>query len=236
MTKSSAAIVGVGLIAALGLLGAQLSDALIAFKTWDRVVTVKGLSEREYPADHVIWPIQYTEASNDLPALYRTLEGHADTIKTFLTEHGVNDGEVTINQPEVTDKLAQQYGGGGNVKYRYRASQTITVYSDDVDKVRAIMPAITDLLKDGIVFSAQQWDTKPQFVFSRLNDVKPEMIEEATVNAREVAEKFARDSQSQLGKIKRANQGQFSISDRDGHHPYIKKVRVVSTIEYTLID
>lgn len=235
MTKSAAAIITVGLIAAFALLGGQLASALIDFKTWDRVVTVKGLSEREYPADHVIWPIQYTEASNDLSALYQTLESHSDKVKQFLLDNGIQVSDITVNQPEITDKLAQQYGGD-RAEFRYSASQTITVYSDQVDKVRAVMPAITTLLKQGIVFSVQQWNAQTEYVFSRLNEVKPAMIEEATVNAREVAEKFAHDSNSQLGKIKKANQGQFTISARDGHHPYIKKVRVVSTIEYTLVD
>ncbi|MBU2979386.1 SIMPL domain-containing protein [Alteromonas sp. C1M14] len=236
MTKTAAAIIGAGLIIALGLLGAQLTHALIDFKRWDRVVTVKGLSEREYPADHIIWPIQFTEASNDLPALYTTLESHSDTIKGFLLEHGIDDGAITVNQPEITDKLAQQYGGNSSVQFRYSATQTITVYSANVEKVRSVMPSITSLIKQGIVFSVQQYNAQTQYVFSRLNEVKPDMIEEATVNAREVAEKFARDSQSQLGKIKHANQGQFTISARDAHHPHIKKVRVVSTIAYTLVD
>lgn len=236
MNKASASIIGVGLIVAFGLLGAQIASAIIGFKTWDRVITVKGLSEREYPADHVIWPIQFNEASNSLSDMYETLEIHSAMVTRFLTERGISAEDITINQPEITDKLAQQYGGDSKVEFRYSAIQTVTVYSEDVELVRAVMPDITDLLKQGVAFANQQWDAKPEYVFSRLNEVKPDMIEEATLNAREVAEKFAHDSKSQLGKIKRANQGQFSISSRDGHHPYIKKVRVVSTIDYTLVD
>ena len=74
------------------------------------------------------------------------------------------------------------------------------------------------------------------FIFSKLNDLKPEMIEEATKNARAVAEKFAEDSKSRLGKIKSASQGQFSVEDRDSSTPHIKQVRVVSTVEYYLSD
>ncbi|MEQ5808733.1 SIMPL domain-containing protein [Alteromonas sp. NFXS44] len=236
MSKAAAAIIGTGLVIAFAVLGGQLATALVDFKTWDRVVTVKGLSEREYPADQVIWPIQFTEAGNDLSALYDMLESHSDKITAFLTTSGISADDISFNQPVITDKLAQQYGGDNRVEFRYSASQTVTVYSTDVDVVRKAMPDISDLVKQGIVFSNQQWDAQPQYVFSRLNEVKPDMIEEATVNAREVAEKFARDSQSRIGKIKRANQGQFTITPRDAHQPHIKKVRVVSTIEYTLTD
>ncbi|WP_422490326.1 hypothetical protein [Endozoicomonas sp. ALE010] len=98
------------------------------------------------------------------------------------------------------------------------------------------MGNLSDLGREGIVFTGGHYGSQPEYLFTRLNDVKPEMIEEATRKAREVAEKFASDSQSELGKIKRASQGQFSISDRDRNNPHIKKVRVVATIEYYLSD
>ena len=85
-------------------------------------------------------------------------------------------------------------------------------------------------------FTGNDYQGRTEYLFTRLNDVKPEMIEEATTKAREVAEKFAQDSQSKLGKIKRASQGQFSINDRDRQNPHIKKIRVVSTVEYYLSD
>ncbi|QJR79998.1 SIMPL domain-containing protein [Alteromonas pelagimontana] len=236
MSRVSSVIVGVCLVVAMAILGAQLANALVEFKTWDRVVTVKGLSEREYPADHVIWPIQFTEASNDLGALYTTIESHSNTVKQFLLDAGIAEGEVSIGKPEITDKLAQQYGGNNNAEFRYSAIQTVTVFSENVEKVRTVMNSISALLKEGVVLSVQQYNAQTEYVFSRLNEVKPQMIEEATLNAREVAQKFAKDSESRLGKIKQANQGQFSISARDNHHPHIKKVRVVSTIQYTLVD
>ena len=236
MSRIGASILALGMVLGLGIAGWLLSDALITFKTWDRVVTVKGLSEREYLADQVIWPIQFVEAGNELPALYDELDTHAAKVKQFLTQAGISEEDVSVGQPQITDKLAQQYGGGPRAEFRYSAVQTVTVYSDDVSSVREVMSSIGSLLKEGIVLSTQNYNAQTQYVFTRLNEVKPVMIEEATVNAREVALKFASDSQSQLGKIRRANQGRFSISDRDTHHPHIKKVRVVSTIEYTLID
>lgn len=98
------------------------------------------------------------------------------------------------------------------------------------------MPKITELGKKGIVFSQNDYNAQIEYIFSRLNDVKPQMIEQSTTNARMVAEKFAADSNSRLGKIKNASQGQFSIGDRDKNNPHIKRVRVVSTIAYYLAD
>ena len=136
----------------------------------------------------------------------------------------------------MVDKLAQRYGGGGDVGLRYTSRRTVTVYSQKVDLVRATMSRLDELGREGIVFDTENYEAKPRFIFTGLNNIKPEMIEEATRKAREVARKFAEDSQSTVGKIRRARQGQFSISDRDASTPHIKQVRVVSTVDYYLSD
>ncbi len=197
---------------------------------------VKGLSEREYKADIVIWPIQYTLASNQLGALYDQLEANAAAVSRFLLENGIAAQEITRAAPVIIDKSAQQYGGGGRAEFRYTASQSVTVYSTKVDAVRELMGQVSQLGKQGIVLTGGDYQSQTEYLFTRLNEVKPVMIEEATTKAREVALKFAADSQSVLGKIKRASQGQFSISDRDRNNPHIKRLRVVSTVEYYLSD
>ncbi|PKM36885.1 MAG: hypothetical protein CVV06_08730 [Gammaproteobacteria bacterium HGW-Gammaproteobacteria-10] len=232
----SAFIVGIFLFLGLFSLGYLLSNAAIKFKEYDRSITVKGLSEREFPADIVIWPIQFTIADNELSLLYESLEKNTETIKTFLKKTGVAEDEVSVATPSITDKSAQSYQNSGNVEFRYSAIQTVTVYSANVDQVRSAMNGLLELGKKGIVFTAQDYQNRTEFLFTQLNQIKPEMIEEATTKAREVAEKFAEDSSSKLGKIKRASQGQFSIEPRDTNNPHIKKIRVVSTIEYYLSD
>ncbi|AUC89239.1 hypothetical protein CW735_14480 [Alteromonas sp. MB-3u-76] len=236
MKIGSALVIALGMIIAVALLGSTISSSLSDMQTWNRVVTVKGLSEREYVADQVIWPIQFVDAGNDLPELYKRIEENSKKVKSFLEQVGIATDSITIGKPQITDKLAQQYGGGQQAPLRYSSIQTITVFSTQVETVRGAMQKVGNLIKQGIVLSENRYDVQPDYVFTRLNDVKPAMIEEATLNAREVAEKFAKDSNSTLGKIKRANQGRFSISSRDSYHPHIKKVRVVSTIDYTLID
>ena len=236
MSKASSLILSAGIVIGLSLLALLLGRALVEVKAWDRVVTVKGLSEKEYIADTVIWPLQFTVAANDVSELYKTIETQSAQIKAFLLAAGVQESEVSIGKPAITDKLANQYGGNANVQFRYTATQTVTVYSKRVEQVRKLMSSSSQLVEKGIVLSTQSYEAQTEYVFTRLNEVKPEMIEQATLNAREVAQKFAKDSDSQLGKIKRANQGQFSISARDKQHPHIKKIRVVSTIQYTLVD
>ena len=236
LSRSSSIILGVSFVLGLAILGGQLAGAVNDFKQYERSVQVKGLSEREYKADIVIWPIQYSVASNQLGALYDQLEKNASAVTAFLLENGIAAEEITRAAPVITDKSAQQYGGNGRAEFRYTANQSVTVYTPKVDAVRQIMGRVSQLGKQGIVLTGGDYQSQTEYLFTRLNEVKPMMIEEATTKAREVALKFADDSQSQLGKIKRANQGQFSISNRDRNNPHIKRLRVVSTVEYYLSD
>lgn len=212
--------------------GIMLPVAVKEFRAADRTVTVKGLCEREVPADKVIWPVMFKTVGNDLSALYSEIEGKNATIMEFITKGGISSDEISISVPKVSDKYTQEYGSNDRT-YRYVASNIVTVCTKDVDKVLALMNRQNELIKKGIVIE-NDWDCKTVFSFEGLNDIKPEMIQEATRNAREVALKFAQDSDSRLGKIKTASQGTFTIEDRDSNTPHIKKVRVVTGIVYYL--
>lgn len=228
-------ILGFCLVIGLSILGFFVQQTAVKFKEYDRVVTVKGLSEREAAADTVIWPIQFTLADNQLQTLFTTLEQQTQQVLEFLAQQGIKESSISFSSPVVIDKKAQQYGDT-QVEYRYLGTQTLTVYGDQVETVRKATSQIGQLGKKGIVFNQDAYNNRIEYFFSGLNDIKPDMIEEATKQAREVALKFAKDSQSQLGKIKQASQGQFSIVDRDNNTPYIKKIRVVSTVAYYLSD
>lgn len=234
--KSNSFVLGICLIIGLSSLGYLLGDAAIRYKEYERNVTVKGLSEREYKADIVIWPIQFSTASNNLEAMYKSIDDSTEKIKSFLISAGVDVTAISYSSPAITDKSAQQYGNQAKPEFRYTASQTVTVYSRNIEVVRDVMERMSDLGKQGIVFTGGDYQAQIEYIFMRLNEVKPEMIEEATRKAREVAEKFSSDSRSTLGKIRSASQGQFSISARDKNNPHIKKVRVVSTVAYYLSD
>jgi hypothetical protein len=232
----SALILGFFIFLGLATLGYLLSNAAIRFKQYERSVTVKGLSEREVPADVVIWPIQFTVANNEITALYKAIETNSDLIRSFLIAEGMEEDDISFAIPAITDKSAQSFGNNAPPEFRYSAMQTVTLYSRKVDKVRSIMNRMAELGKQGIAFTGGGYQQQMEYIFTGLNGVKPQMIEEATTKAREVATKFADDSQSKLGKIKRASQGQFSIAARDNNNPHIKKIRVVSTVEYYLSD
>lgn len=234
--KTSAFILGTFIFFGLSTLGYLLGNAAIVYKQLERSVTVKGLSEREFNANIVIWPIQFTRTANDLESLYISIENSTSKIEQFLLTKGISQEELTFTSPSITDKSVQQYGNDRKPEFRYTAFQTVIVYSKKIDAVRSIMGSLSELGKQGIVFTGDNYQSQTEYIFTRLNDVKPEMIEEATTKAREVAEKFASDSQSTLGKIKKASQGRFSINSRDKNNPHMKKIRVVSTVEYYLSD
>lgn len=227
---------GLCIAAGLILMGVVLGRSALQVKGLERVVTVKGLAEREVSADVALWPITFTDADGDLGDLYASLEAKTGQVVAFLVARGFAESEITVSPPSITDKLAQQYGGDQNVALRYSARQVVTVYTEKVDKVRAAQTGVSELGKKDIAIVGENYENRTQYIYTGLNEIKPAMIEEATRNAREVASKFARDSDSTVGKIKRATQGQFSIADRDQNNPHVKKVRVVSTIVYYLAD
>jgi len=232
----AALVLGTFLCAGLIGLGYRVTGGFMQVKALERSVTVKGLAEREVPADVAIWPIRFTDAGNDLVELYQSVQAHNDLVTDFLGQQGFGDSEISVSVPAIVDRQAQTYANAADIKFRYAATSTITVYSTNVDQVRSAMTRLVELGKQGLAIAGADYEARTQFLFTRLNDVKPDMIEAATRNAREVATKFAQDSDSRLGKIRRASQGQFSIDDRDSNTPHIKKVRVVSTVEYYLSD
>ena len=221
-------------IAILGL-GAFLYYAMMHTKDRERIVSVKGLSERVVKADFVIWPIVYKELGNDLSAIYETVQTKNATLEKFLRDNGIDESEISRSSTDIVDAQSELYNNDRRA-FRYVATVVLTVASKDVDKVRKLMGRQGELLKQGIAFSEGDYRYRKVYSFNGLNEIKPEMIDEANKNARVTAEKFALDSDSKLGKIKTATQGQFSIEDRDENTPYIKKVRVVTSVQYFLED
>lgn len=194
------------------------------------------MAEREFEADKVTWPLVYKELGNDPAEIYQRTEEKNAIVAAFLRKHGLSDAEITVNPPQVKDRVADNWVQE-NIQHRYVSTSVIIVSSSQVQLVRHIMQQQTELMKMGIALLSQDYgNNMVTYEFTALNEVKPSMIEESTKNARATALKFAKDSDSQLGKIRRATQGQFSIVDRDPHTPYIKKIRVVSTVEYYIRD
>jgi hypothetical protein len=239
MSKQETYRVGAAAVLAAGLIlsALVLGNSLIKFKKLDRSVVVKGLAEREVDADLAVWPITFNEASNNLSELQASLDRKKKIILDFLTNEGFTPDDIAVGLISINDQMANIYGGSNRVvEFRYIGRAQMTVRTRETSRMTQAISHLTDLVGKGVVLNQDQYQSQVQYLFTDLNSIKPSMIEEATRNAREAAEKFATDSKSKVGKIKRATQGLFSIENRDMNTPYKKIVRVVTTVEYYLVD
>jgi hypothetical protein len=223
----AAALIAVGIFCLGWFMKAGIDD----FANKDRKVTVKGLAEREVPADKVTWSIGTKVTGNDLPLLYESINLQTDKIKRFLKQNGLDEKEMTVNPPSISDLEAREWGDN-NKNFRYIVSTTITVATGKVEQVKKAIFQQAELLKQGVAIENSNAD----YEYASFQQMKPEMMAEAIKNAQKTAEQFAEASNARLGEIQTAGQGQFEIDDRDQNTPYIKKLRVVTTITYSLKD
>lgn len=223
------------LAVSIAFLGLCIKWGIDDFANKDRNVTVKGLAEKEVEADKLTWPIPTKELGNDLPELYQRINTTTAKVKAFLKQHGIKDDEINVNAPVVIDLNADQYSNN-NRGFRYNITSTITVTSQNVKLVRSIMAKQGELLKQGVAVLDGGYENRITYEYVGFKKMKPQMMQEAIKNAEATAQEFATNSNSKLNKITKADQGQFSIDDRDANTPYIKKVRVVTTITYSLKD
>lgn len=225
-----------GLLLAIGLVLASLfvADAIRDFAVRDRHVEVKGLSEREVQANLAIWPITYNLSAETLESLRDRMDRTDEAVIAYLKLNGFNDNEIHRNPPQVTDRWLNAYDNQRPVD-RFSVQRTLTLRTDQVESTRQAMDQAADLISQGVSLMPN-WGNEAQYLFTGLNDIKPEMIAEATADARRAAAQFAEDSGSDVGAIRSARQGYFTITERDPTSPEIKLVRVVTTIEYFLDD
>jgi len=238
-------LLALGMIVGGMLLGMKIRD----FKRADRYVEVKGLVERTVKSDSATWPISFSETGDSLPAVFAASEKDKGAVMDFLAAQGFSAQNITLGSISVTDKTTNQFGNNTSGP-RFMVQETITVNSNDVDKVAAANAKTADLVKAGVVIQSTEGQAGVTYKFNGLNALKPDMITEATKNARDSASRFAADSGSKVGEIRSANQGVFSISaanagsatgeegvpDASGDASIMKKVRGVSTIDYYLLD
>jgi hypothetical protein len=231
-----ALLVGLG----LALAGLFVGRGFVDGRGADRFVTVKGVAEREVRADVALWPLRYVATDDDLARAQAKIEASRKTILDFLARQGVDASAAQLQGLEVEDRLAHAYGGAP-VQSRFTITQTLMVRSADPDQLRAASQKVGELVDAGVVLaSSGGWTGGPSYLFTKLNDYKPDMIAEATASAREAAQKFAQDSGARLGGIRRASQGVFEVLPRD-RAPGIaeegqleKTLRVVTTVEWSL--
>jgi hypothetical protein len=234
---SASAILGITLGLGLVIAGFFVGDALYKARASERYVTVKGLAERIVKADLAIWPLTFKETDNDLVRLQRKVDTNRKAIREFLVGAGFSEAEISESPVDIMDFEAQPYiQPGENRQYRYMAQATLILRSPNVALVKQAMERSGELVSGGIALVGSEYGQRAEFLYTSLGKIKPEMIAEATQDARRAAEQFARDSGSETGAIRKATQGLFSIEDRDRFSPDQKHVRVVTTIEYYLDD
>lgn len=230
-----AAILGISLALGIAGGGAFLAKAVYEARSAQRYVTVRGLSERTVPADTAIWPVVFNVTGDELGRVQQQVEGHYRTIRDYLLARGFGAEEMSTIVPRVTDMQVQMPGQETRPGSRYLAEAALTLRTPRVDEMRTAMQDSGELVTAGIVL-VRSWEYQAQYLFTGLDAIKPEMIAEATRDARSAAQQFAADSGSRVGGIRTAQQGYFSISDRDPFSPEFKSVRVVTTVEYFLVD
>lgn len=224
------------LLVAVGLLGAGwfASQGMAKLRTADRFVTVKGSAEKIVDADLVVWPLSQTVGGNELGAVQAQLDANTATIRTFLTGAGFKDEDIVVSPPRLEDRWTYAYGENRPPE-RYRYSNTVTLRTSRVREALGALRRSGDIVAKGVLLNTEEGGG-PEFEYTKLNDIKPALIAEATDAARKSAEQFAKDSGARLAGIRSANQGVVSINDRDRGSPQVKTVRVVTTVEYFLRD
>lgn len=239
LQDNRAVVLGAVAIGAAGLVasGYLLGDGLRRAKAAEREVTVRGVSERDVTANLATWSIQFSHTAEDFASAERSVGEQARAVRAFLTGAGIKDSDVTDTDVSLS-REAPDYNA--NRPERFTVSRTIQVRTGEVMKARGAYSRQADLLRAGVEMSSNSIS----YTFTGLNALKPEMIAEANRNARRSAEQFAKDSGADVGSMKSASQGYFSVGARDGEEcddcgstggssPF-QKVRVVTTISYDL--
>lgn len=222
-------IQGGAIVLAAAVLGISLIFTVKTLKSYDDTVKVRGLCEKEVPADRVVWRISYSEKDNSLADLRTIVRRNNDIIVSKLTEAGFKSDEIKVANASYDDRYMYS-NNVSQVTYRYVANQTVTVFTKNLDLVRKLQQTLeTDLVNQNIL--ANSW---ADYQYLGLNDIKPAMIAESLENARAAADEFAKNSHSRIGKMRTASQGYFEVEDLDENTPQVKKVRVVTTVEYYL--
>jgi hypothetical protein len=234
ITLRSFVVLGVSLVLGLAIFGAQIGRAVKTGRDFDRFLSVRGLSEKEVKATLAIWPIRFSAHAEDLTALKTEMESGRALVIAFLKDNGIDAKEITQGLPEVSDREDERIREKSPMMSRYQGVMTLVVRSANVDVVKKAIQGADALLEKGVSLAGNENGERIQFIFDALNDVKPDMIKEATANARAAAQKFADDSNSKVGRIRRATQGTVEIEDRDVASPEKKIIRVVTTVDFFL--
>lgn len=236
-SQSSLSVLAALLLAVgVGAAGVAVSHGLLGFRMDDRTVTVKGLAEKTVESDFAVWMLSFKRAGSEFAGVQQSLQADRQSVVAFLKAHGFSDDEIEIKPLKVQDLLARDYAQQ-NLPFRYNGSGEVLVKSKRVKEIEKTALALDPLVQTGLQLEGDV--SVPRYQLRGLNDIKGSLLSEATKNAKEQARKFAAEAGAELGQLKNANQGVINMSGDDGGEgddgsSRVKRLRVVSTFEYTL--
>ena len=241
---AAALIVGLCILSGFSAAGYFIGKGGTRFKSESRTVTVKGLVEQIVKADQSVWDLRFRRAGEDIGAIHAKISTDREAVISFLKEQGFKDEEISLQPIHTIDKWAREYDQNQTERYRYLVTGSVVVTSTDVDQVAKALGETEKLLKSGVVLGGQyEGSANPRYTITKFNELRPQLLAEATKNARLTAQQFAADSGLRVGRIRSANQGNIQIFGTDGNDesaPYsptstpVKKIRLVSTFEFEL--
>ena len=233
VARGAALIVG-ALLLALGIYagGFFIGQGIANWNSGRRIISVKGLSEREVPASVAVWTIGYVASGNDLDAINRKLGDSTKAVVAFLKHAGFEEKDMAVQPPALRDaSMEPREKDTPPPPERFRAEQSVLLRTSKVDLIKPALASASTLMTNGVLLSG---GCQPNYLYNQLNEIKPTMIQEATKNARVAADQFSRDSQTRLGKLRNASQGWFQVENRDVATPERKVVRVVVDVDYEI--
>ncbi len=237
LTTKPSTLISIAGIIALGtaLSGFFIGHSIEKFKISDRAIIVKGVSEREVKSDSGELILTVKNPGNDLAEMQKKSDQDTKAVLAFLKTTGLKDEEITLDGTQLFDRQTREYAAGENSEYRYILTTRIKVKTQQVDVIKNISNQTTELIKQMINVVAST-----RYYFTRFSDLRTDMIAEATQSARQSALQFAKDSGSRVGEIRNAVQGAFSITSPNEEYnevgSLLKKVRVVTTVTFNLVD
>lgn len=234
-TLLMAVVIALGLVAA----GYAVGGGIKSMREPVRSVTVKGLAERDVKADFATWTIRYTASDNDLAVVQQQIDAATQTTLTLLQDYGFTPEEITLGSTQVRDAWAERFADAQRPAIRYAMEAGVIINTTAIEKMQRLANATGELIKRGVVLKNDyETPATPSYLFTKLNDIKPAMVAEATKNARLAAQQFAADSAVQVGKLIQADQGYFVIDVRNSaiseRFQVDKLVRVVTTMRFEM--
>ncbi len=182
-------------------------------------IQVTGLGERDFKSDLIVWEANFSRKDMDLQAAFTALKADREAVVSYLKSKGISEGEMTLSAVNIDKEFDYRYderGRGYNVFTGHALRQRVQLQSGDIEKVEAISREITELINQGIEINSPA----PQYFYTKLGELKIEMIASATDDARIRAEQIAANAGARLGDLQSAQMGIFQITGQHSTEDY----------------